>query len=46
MQINITFILKENLIECEDEVKPLGVPIDYQLKFNTYLDNIREKAAR
>jgi hypothetical protein len=26
---NITFFLKENLIECEDEVKLLGVTIDY-----------------
>ena len=30
---NITFFLKENLIECEDEVKLLGVTIDYEMKY-------------
>ena len=43
---HITFILKENLIECEDEAKLLGVTIDYQLTFNTHIDNMCEKAAK
>jgi hypothetical protein len=43
---NITFILKENLIECEDEAKLLGVTIDYQLTFNTHIDNMCEKEAK
>jgi len=45
MQKNITFILKENLIECEDEAKLFVVTSD-QLKFNTHIDNICNKASR
>ena len=42
----ITFILKENLIECEDEAKLLVVTIDYQLTFNPHIDNMCENAAK
>lgn len=31
---NISFNLKGNIIKCEDQVKLLGVTIDFQLKFN------------
>jgi hypothetical protein len=31
----ITFILKENLIECEDEAKLLVVTIDYRILGNS-----------
>ena len=31
---------------CEDEVKLLGVTIDFKLNFNTHISNICKKAAR
>jgi len=42
------FYLKQNLIECEfeDEAKLLVVTIGYQLKFNTHIYNICNKASR
>ena len=42
---NITYNLNENLFKCEDEAKLLSVTIDYQLKFNTHIANICEKAS-
>jgi hypothetical protein len=41
---SITFILDENKIDCEKEVKLLGVTIDCQLKFNTHISNICKKS--
>jgi flagellar basal body rod protein FlgB len=37
---SISFNLDGNKIDCEKEVKLLGVTIDYQLKFNTHISNI------
>ena len=42
-QQNLTFTLK---IECESEVKLLGVTIDFQLNFNEHVSNICKKASR
>jgi hypothetical protein len=36
---NISFNLNGNIIKTEDEVKLLGVTIDYELKFNNYIEN-------
>ena len=33
---NISFNLNGNIIKCEDEVKLLGVTIDFELNFNSY----------
>ena len=41
---NIIFNINNNEIKCEDEVKLLGVTIDYQLKFNTHIANICKKS--
>lgn len=35
-----------NEIHCEEEVKLLGVTIDYQLKFESHISNICKKATR
>jgi hypothetical protein len=35
-----------NIIKTEDEVKLLGVTIDYELKFNSHITNICRKASR
>ena len=43
---NISFNLNGNIIKCEDEVKLLGVTIDFGLNFNTHIANICEKASR
>ena len=43
---SISFNLDGNKIDCEKEVKLLGVTIDYQLKFNTHISNICIKASR
>ena len=45
-QQNLTFTLDENKIECESEVKLLGVTIDFQLNFNEHVSNICKKATR
>ena len=41
---NISFHLNNNIIKCEDEIKLLGITIDYQLKFynhiHVHVDNI------
>jgi len=41
-----TFNLNGSIIKCEDEVKLLGVTIDFKLDFNTCISNICKKAAR
>ena len=43
---NIVFNLNGTQINCDDEVKLLGVTIDYKLNFNTHITNICKKAAR
>jgi hypothetical protein len=43
---HISFNLKGKIIKCEDEVKLLGVTIDFQLKFNTHIANTCKKASR
>ena len=43
---NITFNLNGFNIKCDDEVKLLGVTIDFKLDFNTHISNICKKAAR
>ena len=43
---NISFNLNGNIIKTEDEVKLLGVTIDYELKFNSHITNICKKASR
>ena len=43
---NISFNLNGNIIKCEDEVKLLGVTIDFELNFNTHIANICKKASR
>ena len=42
---HITFNLNGINISCEDEVKLLGVTIDFKLNFNTHISNICKKAA-
>ena len=42
----ISFNLNVNIIKIEDEVKLLGVTIDYELKFNSHNTNICRKASR
>ena len=44
---NISFKLTEEInIKCEEEVKLLGVTIDFRLNFNTHITNICKKASR
>jgi hypothetical protein len=43
---NISFNLNGNIIKYEDEVKLLGVAIDFELNFNTHIANICKKASR
>ena len=40
---NISFNLNGNIIKTEDEVKLLGVTIDYELKFNSNITQSVEK---
>ena len=42
---NITLNLNGCYISCDDEVKLLGVTIDFKLNFNTHIANICKKAA-
>jgi hypothetical protein len=43
---SVNFNLDGNKIDCEKEVKMLGVTIDCQLKFNSHISNIYKKASR
>ena len=45
-QQNLIFTIDGNKIECESEVKLLGVTIDFQLNFNEHVSNICKKASR
>ena len=42
----ISFNLNSNIIKTENDVKLLGVTIDYELKFNSHITNICRKASR
>jgi hypothetical protein len=42
---NFSFNLNGNIITCEDDVKLLGVTIDFELNFNTHIANICKKKA-
>ena len=43
---NIVFDLNGSKINCDDEVKLLGITIDFKLDFNKHISNICKKAAR
>jgi hypothetical protein len=43
---NVMFNLNGINLSCEDEVKLLGVTIDFKPNFNTHISNICKKAAR
>ena len=43
---DITFNLENNVIKCEENVKLLGVTLDFQLNFNTHVSNICKKASK
>ena len=43
---NICFNLGENIVNCEDSVKLLGVTIDFKLDFDEHISNVCKKASR
>jgi hypothetical protein len=43
---NVVFNLENALINCDDEVKLLGVTLDFKLNFHSHITNICKKAAR
>ena len=43
---DITFNLENNVIKCEENVKLLGVTLDFQLNFNTHYSNIFKRASK
>jgi hypothetical protein len=43
---NFQFDLNGTTIPCEDEVKLLGVTVDYQLNFNSHISSLCKKASR
>ena len=43
---DITFNLDNNLIECEEIVKLLGVTIDFELNFIVHVSNICKRASK
>lgn len=44
--MKISFNLNGNTIECDDEVKLLGVTLDFKLNFNSHISNICKKASQ
>jgi hypothetical protein len=44
--MKISLNLNGNIIKCEDEVKLLGVTIDFELNFITHIANTCKKASR
>jgi hypothetical protein len=44
--LKIFLLISGNIIKTEDEVKLLGVTIDYELKFNSHITNICRKVVR
>ena len=45
-KLNISFNVNNNIITCDEEVKLLGVTIDFKLNFNTHVSNVCKKASR
>ena len=43
---NVVFDLNGISLSCDDEVKLLGVTIDFKRNFNTHISNICKKASR
>ena len=43
---NVVFHLDNAVINCDDEVKLLGVTLDFKLNFHSQITNICKKAAR
>ena len=43
---DMTFNLENNVIKCEENVKLLGVTLDFQLNFNTHVSKICKKASK
>ena len=43
---DITFHLVNNVIKCEENIKLLGVTIDFQLNFNVHVSNICKRASK
>jgi hypothetical protein len=43
---NLSFMLQGNKIDCEDEVKLLGVTFDFKLTFNSHVSHICKKASQ
>ena len=41
---NISFNLDNNVINCEESVKLLGVTVDFRLNFDIYMSNVCEKS--
>ena len=44
--MNLTIIVSDTQINCEDVVKLLGVDIDYQLNFDHHIGNLCRKAGQ
>ena len=45
-QTSICFNLGENIVNCEDSVKLLGITIDFKLDFDEHISNVCKKASR
>ena len=43
---DITLYLDNNVIKCEENVKLLRVPIDFQVNFNDHVSNICKRASK
>ena len=43
---NLSFMLQGNKIDCEYEVKLLGVTFDFKLTFNSHVSHICKKASQ
>ena len=43
---NVLKHLGENIVNCEDSVKLLGVTIDFKLDFDEHISNVCKKASR
>jgi hypothetical protein len=46
LQTDLSFMLQGNKIDCEDEVKLLGVTFDFKLTFNSHVSHICKKASQ
>ena len=41
-----SFIIADNIINCEESVKLLGIDIDFNLKMDEHVSNICKKASK